>query len=210
MRNQIVLDLDGPVLDGKDRHYGCYLEIFGENGGEPLAAEIYWELKRNKTPLQEILEQTGAQDILQTFQQDWLARIEQMRFLELDHVWPGVEAALKKIRREGKNVILVTKRQNKINLLRQLEDYDLAECFDQIIVTGLDEQKSETLQAQSHGKDYTGAIWIGDTELDIEEARKTGAFAWAVTCGLRSPIFLERYKPDRIFPDLCSALGELT
>lgn len=209
MTDHIVLDLDGPVLDGKARHYNCYREILAENDCNPLPVDTYWDLKRDRTPLPEILEQTGAEHILQTFQQRWLSRIEDMEFLAFDRAWPGVEAVLKNVRQKGRIIILLTKRQSKTNVLQQIENIDLACCFDQVIVTGLDQQKSEMLKLQSPGTDFAGAIWIGDTELDIQEARKTGALAWTVTCGLRSTSFLKRYEPDRMFPDLCSALREL-
>jgi len=209
MTEQIVLDLDGPVLDGKDRHYSCYAEILAESGLDPLPLDIYWDLKRNRTPLLEVLEQTGAADILQTFQQQWLTRIENMEFLELDLVWPGVDAALKKVRQEGHDITLLTKRQSETNALRQIERLGLTRCFDQVIVTGLNQQKSEMLKTRLPSRDFRGVVWIGDTELDIQEARKTGALAWTVTCGLRSAPFLKRYDPDRMFLDLCSALREL-
>lgn len=209
MTERVILDLDGPVLDGRDRHYECYREILSESHRKPLPVEIYWDLKRNKTPLREVLKQTGADDILGIFQRDWLARIEEMRFLKLDIVWPGVEAAIKNVRLHGWEVTLVTKRQSKTKLMQQLESLGLASCFDQVIVTGLEQHKSEMLKTHLPGAVFSRAIWIGDTELDIQEARETGAFAWTVTCGLRSPQFLESYRPDRMFPDLCSALREL-
>ena len=55
----LVFDLDGTLLDVSARHHHVYGAVCVSLGGEPLARAAYWHLKRQRTPLAEILQQSG-------------------------------------------------------------------------------------------------------------------------------------------------------
>ncbi len=63
MIRTVILDLDGPVLDGKLRHYDCYRRILGNYHFTPLGIDEYWELKRIGADRKQQLAPVGAESI---------------------------------------------------------------------------------------------------------------------------------------------------
>src|SRR5690242_5488261 len=107
-----VLDLDGPLLDGRERHHACYRDILTEQGYEPLPRDVYWRMKCERVDRRKQLAASGAEGIYDLFLQAWLERIEQPRYLELDRVQPGAVEKLAQWRDEGRTLALATMRQS--------------------------------------------------------------------------------------------------
>ena len=69
---QIFLDLDGPVLDGKERHYFCYRKILKKLGFEPVGIDEYWASKREKGNRRDLLKRSGAERAYDKFFAEWI------------------------------------------------------------------------------------------------------------------------------------------
>ena len=52
-RPPLFLDLDGPLLNVRDRYHGVYAQIAEELSVPPLDRDAYWSAKRRRAPLEE-------------------------------------------------------------------------------------------------------------------------------------------------------------
>ena len=119
---------------------------------------------------------------------EWLDRIEEKEYLELETLKFGVIEFLKWLKEQGKNVILVTMRRNRENLLWQLEKLQIKEYFSEIISGNPLISKKKDLVTNC---DEKAAIVIGDTEGESELAQKLGAPFIAITSGMRERKYLD-------------------
>lgn len=201
----IVIDLDGPLLEGRDRHYRVYSEILSGWGYDRLPIEKYWELKREGPGALLLLEQTGAGRLVAEFSEAWLEMIELPEMLSLDKLQPGVPEKLNHWRERGFRLIIATQRQDRTNLYRQLRDLSLDSYFDRVVLCetgGTGRAKATTCLREA--SEFNPVAWIGDTGVDIEAARVCGCPCWAVTCGLRSHGYLARRGPDFLCDNLAA------
>jgi phosphoglycolate phosphatase-like HAD superfamily hydrolase len=203
---EVVLDLDGPILDVAARHFAVYRDIAAELGFRALPFDAYWDGKRAPLGARHILESTAAAPFYTAFSQRWLQEIELDAYLKMDTVQPGAIESLERWASRGHRLILATMRQDARALARQLESLDLTRRFRAVVVC--DRRTGGAGKAQSVativGKPPPLSYWIGDTEIDIVAARERGSVAWAVSCGLRSAQFLNAQSPDRLSATLAA------
>lgn len=206
MIDLIILDLDGPILDGKLRHYNCYSDILYENGFVPMSLDHYWKMKRNRRSLHEQLKISGADAIREQFLQLWLERIESRKYLEMDILQPGAVEKLCKWKVNNVPFVLVTMRNNSQNLHWQLDFLDILNLFDKVMVVGSNHDGSRKAEAVQKNIQFNPSrgVWIGDTETDVVAARQLGVPLVVVTCGLRSAEYLKALCPNYLLPDLQS------
>src|SRR6266567_229949 len=89
-RRVLFFDLDGPLLDVRNRYYGVYRSIAEDLGVRPLGLGHYWAEKRSQAPLRRFFPGLEAEPSLkQRYLERWLARIEQPEWLERDVLAPG-------------------------------------------------------------------------------------------------------------------------
>lgn len=205
MIEKIILDLDGPILDGRLRHYKCYGDILVENGFTPLPVEEYWEMKRRRLDRHHQLAASKADGIYPLFLQRWLQRIEEKSYLAADRLQPGIPEKLQQWKSQGIELILVTMRNNMENLHGQLRILGLLPLLDQVVAVGTDSGeagKAEAARPHVERSQKAAVLWVGDTETDIGAARRLGVRVCAVGCGLRTLEYLASLKPDFLVSDL--------
>lgn len=199
---QIFLDLDGPLLDGKEKHYHCYRSILESFGFIPIGIDEYWNMKRALVNRTDLLDMSGAQMLYDDFLTDWLSMIESPDVLALDKVQDGAIDCLHKWKKQGITLTLVTMRKNKQALEDQLKMTGLRQFLDAVLVcnhadggTG----KADAVQTFFHGRiNMATALWIGDTESDWEAANALGCDIFLVTNGLRCEKYLEALKYSQV------------
>lgn len=196
MLNIIFIDLDGTILDGKEKHYQCYKDIIEQNG-KPLDKEKYWHLKREKVSLDVILNMSMYKSNKENFLDEWLDKIEKFKYMRHDKVKPDVEKVLKNFKEEGFKIILVTMRRNKNNLINQLNKLEITEYFDAVYCCGV-EMNSKFEMIKNIKFDY--ALFIGDTEDDIDTAKRLNIKSVAILNGLREKRFL--CNADYLFQEI--------
>ena len=185
----IFCDLDGTLLEDKQRHYMCYKDIINQYGGMPIDIDEYWNDKRNKVKLGTLLEKSSFKAQHKIYSDEWMKRIEQERYLKYEILKPNIRKTIKYIKKYVKQFNLITMRNNKVNLMKQLKYLQFNEYFDKIYVgnTNSDNRKSDLVNSY-YGKK---ALTIGDTEDDMELAKKIGGRFLAVTNGLREYKYLK-------------------
>lgn len=197
--NQIALDLDGTLLDGRLRHYHCYRDILESHGFYPLPVDEYWEMKRQRRSRKAQLAATGAESIYSEFLAAWMERIEKPEYLRLDRIQDGALTRLQEWRDAGLNVVLVTLRSNRATLMEQLQWTGLLPFFSSVVIcppAGGGEGKAAGLLREFPGVESASCLWVGDTEADAEGAMHLGCPVWLLWCGLRSREFLSSLHPD--------------
>lgn len=189
MFDYIFLDLDGPLLEGKYRHYKCYEDIIKKYGGDILDIDTYWELKRNKVTRDVVLEKSNFKESYNVFFDAWMKNIEDKKYLKLDILKPNVIEILRQWKNISNSIVLVTMRQNRAFLIEQLKDLGVYNLLDEIIDCP-PQRKNTKYEALKH-KNFKTAIFIGDTEEDIETAKMLNIKSIGIISGLRKKEFLD-------------------
>jgi phosphoglycolate phosphatase len=209
MIKAIILDLDGPLLEGMYRHYNCYRDILLAHGFKPIPLERYWQLKRSRANRRELLSLSHADQFYDVFLSEWLQHIETPKYLAMDLLQVGVLGILEEWKRLDIQLLLATMRNNATLLQLQLESLGLTQFLDQVIVVGSEHagtNKAKEIEPFLENLDRSTVIWIGDTEVDILAAQELGVRICALTCGLRTADHLMSFSPDMLESDLSTFL----
>ena len=205
---QIFLDLDGPLLDGKARHYSCYRSILEKFGFEPIGIDAYWETKRALVNRMDLLKMSGAQAIYDDFLGAWLLLIESPEMLALDKVQESAVECLHNWKAQGVELTLVTMRKNWQALEAQLNVTGLRPYLDAVLVCNYEEGgigKADAVRNHFQGKVNIGdALWIGDTEADWQAARTLGCAVVLLANGLRNETYLRSLQGAVVMPTIKS------
>lgn len=185
----IFLDLDGPLLEGKYRHYKCYEDIIKKYGGELLDIDIYWELKRSKVTRDIVLEKSNFKESYDVFFNEWMSNIENEKYLKLDVLKPDVVKILYEWKKITNKIVLVTMRQNRELLLNQLSGLEILGLLDEVI--DCPPERKNTKYEALKNKFFDKAIFIGDTEEDTKTAKMLNIKSIGIVNGLRKKEFLE-------------------
>jgi phosphoglycolate phosphatase-like HAD superfamily hydrolase len=203
---RIFIDLDGPLLDGKEKHYYCYRSIIEKFGFQPIDLEAYWKEKKSKLNRIELLKLSGAESIYSEFITSWIVLIESPEALSLDKVQKGAISCLKKWKRLGIELHLVTMRKNIRALEEQLNITGINKFINAIFVSDHEDGgvgKADVVRNNLHGKQFKHQTWwIGDTEADWEAARSLGCKIFLVSNGLRNEKYLGTLKNGIVIPSI--------
>ena len=231
----VFCDFDGPIVDVSDRYYHTYQlslaaieadykqEVKFVEARTPdtlhlnhLTKEQFWSMKQERMPDREIAMRSGLQgEQIDEFLQRVSKIVNQPDLLHQDQLQEGVKWALALLHAQGVRLVLVTLRCQE-QATQILQNYSLDHLFSQIWGThdqnaayaNLAEQKTQLLAnaiAACDSISSSSAWMIGDTEADILAGQTVGIPTIALTCGIRSQAYLQRFEPTRIHADLLSA-----
>lgn len=193
-RSRIFIDLDGTLLNVRYRLHGLFQELVPRSS---FSLDEYWEAKRSGRSHREILSSHfsySPQEVLM-FEREWLAEIEEPRWLRLDSPYPGVSDRLADLR-EHHGLHLLTARQRPDRVRTQIEEAGWSEMFESLLVTGRAGTKLGLLQ---HSRARPSDWIIGDTGMDVESGRAAGVRTAVVTEGSLRADVLARYRPERAY-----------
>jgi phosphoglycolate phosphatase len=210
---RLFLDLDGPLLDGKDRHYHCYRSILERHGFTAVSIDEYWEKKRSLLSRMDLLDLSCATRIYDDFLVEWLATIESPSMLALDKVQEGAIECLRGWKEQGIALTLVTMRRDRNALEKQLNSTGLRQFLDTVLVCdhargGLG--KADAVRNVIEGKlNPVDALWIGDTEADWEAGNSLGCGVVLVSNGLRNESCLRLLRGAKVRSSILSLKDDL-
>jgi len=205
MIDAILVDLDGTIVDCRERHYACYADLARESGISAVALDDYWNMKRARRSWREILGKSATQADDRQFASRFMDRIESPKYLAFDQPFPFAHAAIAGLRSLADCMLLVTMRRSVEGVASQLRQWDLLQQFDQVLARGTSEVTKGSLARGAFRATAKRVVCVGDTEEDIAAAREVGALACAVCSGLRDRSWLEAQLPDLIAEDLSEA-----
>lgn len=190
MKQCLVIDFDGTIVDPAPRDYALYCHIMGRFGYQSLPFKEYWPLRRESTKLDLLLSKTGMNSYVSEYTCLRCILCENDEFIVHDRLFPGVEQALIDLD-EHYGLILVSARFKRDTLFKQVKQLGIMTWFEDIIVTGGDKfdviKRIENVEAV-----------IGDTEHDIKPAKALGIKSIGLTTGIRSRQFLIEAGADII------------
>jgi len=162
---------------------------------------VYWNLKRVRTPIPDILAHVGAKDVVDEYIQKRLARIETPGYLVYDRVHFGAHKALSALKRRHR-LVLMTLRRSAGTLHEELQSLELLPLFAQVLSSGeqLDPRwKVKVGLARSNGYEVgIPGMLVGDTENDILAGKRLGLQTVGILSGIRTRRCLEAVNPDVI------------
>jgi phosphoglycolate phosphatase len=205
---RFFFDLDGPILDVSRRYFRVHSHIVRELGGTPGDEIAFWESKRARRSVTEILSVQGNTCVdVARYQKLWLERIESEEYLKSDQLQRDVLVDLESLLQEHR-LCLVTLRRRPDLVRNQLERFGLNRLFEHVLIA--DPAIPFGWQTKSHLMRSVGAVadgnWIiGDTEVDIRAGKALGMTTVGVLCGIRDQVRLENDNPDFII----GGIGEL-
>ena len=199
-------DFDGPILNVKSKYYSLYKDILIKYKCRPLPIKKYWELKRSKSSIENILLQSDAGYLSNQFKKAWLEKIETSKYLKLDKLQPGIIEILDSIETRYE-LVIVTLRKNKKQVIMQLEEFGLIDYFKDILTSDLDtiprwHIKYNMIKYYLRGIKYCNHTIIGDTETDINSGKHLNMRTIAFSSGIRNEDMLKKTNPDYIIKSL--------
>ena len=229
----VFCDFDGPIADVSDRYYNTYRlalsatqQAYTEQGHvlpiRQLTKTQFWYMKQNRLPDELIADWSGLSGReIEDFLERVTELVNQPTLLHQDQLQPGARAALHALQDRHIRVVIVTLRQAS-QVLDFLHQHDLATTISQIY--GADDAKTAYPNRSEHkvaqlreaiadqnrlGFSTTRSWMIGDTEADVHAGQTLGIPTIALTCGIRSSIYLKGFSPTCMQRDLYAAVKAL-
>jgi phosphoglycolate phosphatase len=185
------------LLDVSARHHHVYSTVCSSLGGQPLARDAYWYLKRQHTAWPEILAQSGLEDGQRSkFEEQFAEVIEIPDSLGFDVLFPDTIPVLTRLAATYR-CALVSLRSSPTALRAQLAVFALTPFFEVIetATAGADPAFAKARLIRSTVPADDPAVVIGDTEADIAAANALGYVSIAVSSGIRDRDTLSRANP---------------
>ncbi len=200
----IFLDLDGTLLDTSNRHYKLYNDILDKkrlsNKESKLSLKKFWNMKRAGIKTCDILPASLSNDVIDSFEKEWLQKIEKKSYLQYDEVFSEIKNVLFYLNKEF-DLVLVTLRNNTENLHWELSKLGLKSYFKSIL-SGKGPKKKLIEDYLIKNCKGEKCLIVGDTEEDIKTGLELEMITISVSCGIRSKEFLEQFNPDFCIKDL--------
>ena len=190
---KILIDLDGTLLDSRERLYGIFNSLVPECD---LDKQGYWDLKRAKIGHKQILSVRYGytSQRIDSFEKAWMDLIEEQEWLKKDVLFEGVKAHLKRLSMVAE-LYLLTARQRSVMVSYQIDYFGIQCFFRGIYVTGGTISKDAVIS----GLPLNNSDWlIGDSGQDIEVGKRLGVRTANVTNGFLSKESLLPYGADLI------------
>jgi len=191
------VDLDGTIIDPWSRYFSVYSDILQNMGIQPLDFFRFVEMRRKGIPTVQLLQ--GVEEKEKSFfTQQWDSLIESKEYLVMDRPFTGSIDALSYLKARS-NLVLVTLRKNRANLLDQIRALSLDEYFETILSQSphVSPQKAPLIRRSCDTLPEFGYI-IGDSEADVLAGKELNLPTISVTSGIRSRDFLSGFFPDYI------------
>lgn len=198
MIKAILFDLDGTLLNSNEAVYKAYMSVFDNMKIPPLT---FQEFKKVYTvDFEEFERKIG---ITVNIRSMWLNAYDRFKYLTTP--FPGVEDFLRKIRKDGYKIALITSG-TRDRVKEDLERHGLSHFFD-VVLTNEDVLRVKPnpiglkIAIEKLGLPVNECIYVGDMGGDVLAAKNCGIKVLGVTWGLHDFGMLEKFNPDVIVND---------
>lgn len=200
----VALDLDGTLVDARERQVGLTVAILEELGLAAIDEDAFWERKRDGARTAEALVWLGVPaDGAAEVQRLWIERVERREWLERDGVLDGAVDALASMRADGAEPFILTARRDAQAVAWQVERLGLG--LDLEVVDPADAAAAKAAVLGRRG----AAGFIGDAESDAAAAHAAGIPFVGVSSGQRSADFLRAAGVELVADDVSAAWAAL-
>lgn len=210
----LCFDLDGPLLDVRERYWRLHLLGAGtENAAGLDQAERLWRLKREGADDAEICQALGVACDLERYRRLQADAIEDPAYLRFDRPWDWSATVLGALRARYR-IGVITMRRNRSSLHQELEASGLRLLLDGVssradLPGGPRDTKADLALRLATQVGSPVIAVVGDTDVDIRTARELGVAAVGVACGMSSRERLALEAPDHLIDDISALPGLL-
>lgn len=201
----IIFDLDGTIIDSSERLYRLFQDLILDSN---LSKEDYWRLKRNKVNHQMILRRYFPDYDFGVFNEQWMRLIESEEYLTMDRNYPNTVDVLDALF-GSYNLVLLTARQSKEELYKELDRLKIRQFFTVILVTEAKKSKEELLNEAINTGRITKTnddLFVSDMGKDIEIGKQTKFKTMGITHGFMNREKLSEYQPDYLIDELTEVI----
>lgn len=196
---KIIFDLDGTLICSKKRLYELFCNLLDSR---KLSFKCYWDLKLNGYRNQDILRSKFdySEEQMKIFVNNWMQRIEDNYYLEMDTAFEGLREFLEQISINNQ-IYICTARQSEKQTINQLKTLGILAFFEGVFVTEQRVTKTELLLNSDivfNENDW----FVGDTGHDINTGKQLGMKTCAVLSGFMNEFTLKSYEPNRIIDNV--------
>jgi phosphoglycolate phosphatase-like HAD superfamily hydrolase len=187
MNKTAFIDFDGTIVDVFPRYYGILIEYLGSIKYMPLDFPKYKTLKRLGYKDHIIVKElTRGQEIdVDDYYKFKRENLENLSWLKKDVLIGNPRSLNLQLKNIGYRVVLLTQRNNKNNLLKQLDILNIRDSFDDIII--VKPRAGQNVKADHIKKNYSpDDIIIGDSSVEIDASRILNISGYFVESGLFS------------------------
>jgi phosphoglycolate phosphatase len=204
-------DLDGTLLEVKDKYFAVYEGFVNEQKGSVLNSNEFWKLKRQMKSNEELCELSGLDvkhgPLLKKHIRDL---IETDKYLIFDKLISGAKELFEYIKSQNLgNIFIITMRRSEHELVKQLGELGILPYIDQVIlpysITGKFEDGdplAKSIAANHFGINNEPSMIIGDSGADIRSGKTLGWITVGVLSGLRDENIMKTYEPDYIIDSI--------
>jgi phosphoglycolate phosphatase len=194
----LFLDLDGTLIDSKERLYRLFSHLVPRS---EMDYDEYWGHKKNGIGHAGILRRLFdySDESVDRFQEEWLGLIERPEWIKYDKPLPGITEKLGELKGRY-TLILITARQFTDVVDEQLAQFGWNGLFRSVLVTKQEREKKDLIR--EHFETTPGDWLIGDTGKDIQTGKYLNMKTAAVLTGFLGRGKLEGYRPDMILNSL--------
>lgn len=183
LKNKIaVFDLDGTLIDVKERYFRIFYNFISLNGLKyNYLMENYLKDRIRYKSDSEILKMVFGLDNSRIikFKEFKLNQIEDIDFLVFDVVKPSVSELMKLLKKQGYRIELLTARRAYNNLISQLETLKLLQYFDNVIMWPKNLiEKNDYIKLLDNGKNEI--LLFGDSKDDYLATKNTSSAFYLV------------------------------
>lgn len=197
----IIFDLDGTLIDSSDRMYRLFCTLVPQCR---MSKAQYWDYKRNKINHEQLIMKYFPEINFEIFRNQWMKLIESDYYLAMDVNYIDTIKVLQKLQKQN-ILFLLTARQNKEGLIKELDRLELRNFFEKIFTTEGKCSKQELWlkMIQKYEKlDNKDNVFISDMGMDILIGNRMGYKTVAISHGFMNREKLQEYIPDVIIDEL--------
>ena len=191
VQDKIGFDLDGTLLDSRRRHQILMQDIL-DSLNIPISAETLVTFKADGHNNLAWLKHNGVDDDLAIIiNNEWISKIESPEYLKYDKLYEHTKEFLESLS-SNNSLYLITARNHKDNLLKQLQDLGIKHHFEDICVVPSCKESAQ-YKANYIKQNGITTFW-GDTEVDKMAANIADCEFHLCLHGFRSQTFWDNYN----------------
>lgn len=164
----VAFDFDGTLLDSRKRHQVVLDDILKKYKIKVDTSGLVEFKRSGKNNVDFLISKGVDEKIAKDIQKEWISKIENVEYLELDVLYPEALDMLKNYSKDN-DLILVTARNNKAGLEYQIDKFNLRQYFQNIFI--VPSNKNTTSQKTEILKNQNVTLMIGDTCSDALAAQ---------------------------------------
>jgi len=198
MTKNIIFDWSGVIKDTSKSHLWIINRMFRKFGADQISME---EFKKNWEQPYMVFYNKYLPNL--TFEKEGEAYKEAMLHKDCPPSNPcfGIADFIKKLKQKKFFLAVITSDLPE-TVFPEIQEYDLEGIFDEVFVNVYNKTEALSSLIKKNNLDPKETFFIGDSNQEIESARKTGAKSIAVTWGFSTKEKLEKKKPDFIVNNL--------